>query len=312
MLQQTRVETVIPYFERWMRAFPSVSILADADEREVLKAWEGLGYYSRARNAHRTAKIVRERPSARFPDSAARLRELPGIGEYTSGAIASIAFGEPVPAVDGNVRRVLSRLFDLERPSGGTLRELATALVPEDRPGDWNEALMELGALVCTPRNPRCVSCPLSSDCGAFEAGTVSERPGPRSRGKVRAASFVSLVARDPAGRFFVTRRPAEGLLGGLWECPTVESDGDGARVVGGIAEDHGLRLAGGARTLPEVRHAFTHIRATYRPFVVDASGGSETEDSGWRTSEELDALPLPVAQQRIIAAARASAAHSP
>ena len=153
MLQQTRVETVVPYYARWMERFPTVAALAQADEQSVLKAWEGLGYYARARNLHRSARMVREKLRGDLPTSASSLRTLPGIGAYSAGAIASIAYGEVVPAVDGNARRVLSRLFDEDGTSDALLRRRAVELLDPDRPGDWNQALMELGATVCVPRS---------------------------------------------------------------------------------------------------------------------------------------------------------------
>ena len=161
MLQQTRVETVIPYYERWLRRFPGWEALADAGEDEVLRAWTGLGYYRRARNLHRAARVVRERFGGELPKEPAALKRLPGVGEYTAGAVASIAFGRAVPAVDGNVRRVLCRILDVAAPTAGRLREEAARLVDPGRPGDFNEALMELGATVCTPRAPGCGGCPV-------------------------------------------------------------------------------------------------------------------------------------------------------
>ena len=158
MLQQTRVETVKGYYVRWLERFPSVETLASAEEDEVLKAWEGLGYYRRARNLRRAALQLREVHGGVVPETYAALRELPGVGEYTAGAVASIAFGVVVPAVDGNVRRVLARLFDVETPRAPWLRSMATSLVDNERPGDWNQALMELGATQCTSRAPRCGS----------------------------------------------------------------------------------------------------------------------------------------------------------
>jgi A/G-specific adenine glycosylase len=305
MLQQTRVETVIPYFERWMETFPSVSDLATAGETEVLKAWEGLGYYARARNALKTARVVRERRAGVFPETAEELGALPGIGEYTSGAISSIAFGACVPAVDGNVRRVLSRLFDLEDASGREIRDHAAALVPADRPGDWNEALMELGATVCAPRTPDCDACPLSADCKALSAGTVDVRPAPRTRARTRAVTFVSLVALDERDRFFMARRRGGGLLAGLWEFPTAVLNGDEAGTMDRLAAAHGLRIVGSPHTLPDVRHTFTHLRATYRPMLTSAAEGSETEEAKWRSLDEAVSLPLPVAQRRILETAR-------
>jgi A/G-specific adenine glycosylase len=191
MLQQTRVETAIPYYYRWMERFPTVEVLADVDEESVLKAWEGLGYYSRARNLHRSARLVRERLGGVIPQDSRSLKTLPGIGEYTSGAIASIAYGEVVPAVDGNVRRVLSRLFDLEDPTDASLRKQAGELVDPDRPGDWNQALMELGATVCTLRSPRCSACPLTVECRALSEGTRELRPASKRRPRVRTVSSV-------------------------------------------------------------------------------------------------------------------------
>ena len=175
MLQQTRVETVVPYYRAWMDRFPTVEALAEADEDEVLRAWQGFGYYSRARRLREGARVVRERFGGCLPRSSLELRDLPGVGEYTAGAVASIAFGEVVPAVDGNVKRVLARLFDVPTPSPAELRALAADLVDPKRPGDFNQALMELGATVCTPRAPLCGECPLDSICLALERGTVND-----------------------------------------------------------------------------------------------------------------------------------------
>src|SRR5688572_31827881 len=161
MLQQTRVDAVVPYYRAWMERFPDVRALAAAPLDDVLKSWEGLGYYARARNLHRAALVVRDRMGGELPARASALRELPGFGEYTAGAVASIAFGEAVPAVDGNVRRVLARLYDEPEPTARWLRERAAALVDPARPGDFNQALMELGATVCRPRSPDCARCPL-------------------------------------------------------------------------------------------------------------------------------------------------------
>jgi len=180
MLQQTRVETVIPYYERWVRRFPGWDALAGAEEEEVLGEWTGLGYYRRARNLHRTARVVRERFGGALPEDSEALKRLPGVGEYTAGAVSSIAFGRVVPAVDGNVRRVLCRLFDLEAPTASRLREAAAGLVDPERPGDFNEAMMELGATVCTPRSPGCAGCPTSPP-GWPSASCATPRAPPSS-----------------------------------------------------------------------------------------------------------------------------------
>jgi A/G-specific adenine glycosylase len=195
MLQQTRVETVIPYYKRWLQRFPSMEALAAAREEDVLLAWQGLGYYSRARRLLGAARIIRERHGGRLPRAAEELRRLPGVGEYTAGAVASMAFGESVPAVDGNARRVLARLYDLPDPRPGELRELAGALVDPHRPGDSNQALMELGATVCLPRSPLCPSCPVEELCMAKARGTVGERPPRRARRPVPEVEMAVVVA---------------------------------------------------------------------------------------------------------------------
>ena len=341
MLQQTRVETAIPYYRRWMERFPTVEALADGDEETVLKAWEGLGYYSRARNLRRSALIVRERLGGVLPQDSRSLKKLPGIGEYSAGAIASIAYGEVVPAVDGNVRRVLSRLFDLADPTDVSLRTLAGELVDPDRPGDWNQALMELGATICTPRAPRCEACPLTGDCRALAEGTQELRPTSKRRPLKRTVSYAVLVARNPAGELLMVRRPPDGLLGGLWEFPAVEigvedpppedhSPMGGAPRVGSPLYDRcrarlenlGVQLSAPTfrfRVLPEVRHTFTHLKAVYHPMLVvgarsggakairsngpvpDEHEGDHNSEHQWVLPDQADQLPLPVAQRRIL-----------
>ncbi len=283
MLQQTRVDTVVPYYERWMRRFPDVEAVADAALDEVLLLWEGLGYYRRARHLHRAARVVRERHGGALPGSYGALRALPGVGEYTAGAVASIAFGEVVPAVDGNARRVLSRLFDLADPRPAELRELAARLVDPRRPGDWNQAVMELGATVCVPRTPRCGICPVAMWCRALEHGRVAQRPAPPRRARVRAADFAAL-ALVRAGQVLLVRRPAEGLLGGMWSLPVVKiaaggsaldvvrASGDGVGGDGGAAVEVGGE-GGTCIALEPVRHRFTHLDATYRPVLVRLGG---------------------------------------
>ena len=253
MLQQTRAGTVVPYYRRWMRRFPDVDALADADLEEVLRVWRGLGYYARARNAHRCARRVRDEWGGVFPRSAAELGTLPGIGPYTAAAVASIAFGEAVPAVDGNVRRVVARLFDLPDPSPAKARDLAGSLMDTARPGDFNEAMMELGATVCTPRSPSCGACPVAAGCRALAAGTVAERPARRTRRAGPTRTWDVRVAVSPRGRTLVVRRPPDGLLGGMWEFPAVEVDGGG-----GAGERRGgwggAWAAGGRETPPAGR----------------------------------------------------------
>lgn len=279
MCQQTRVETAVPYFERWMARFPTVDALAEAPIDDVLHAWAGLGYYRRAHNLHRAARVVRERHGGRIPGDPEALRRLPGVGDYTAGAIASIAFGLPEPAVDGNVRRVLSRLHDLPDPGAAELRRLAAELVPAERPGDFNQALMELGATVCTPRSPRCDRCPIASYCRARAAGTQTERPRPKPSKAIPEDDVGTAIVLAPDGALLLVRRPEDGLLGGLWEFPgeavaAGETPEDAARraavrVLGEAAASvPGPAPLGPATPLGAVVHTFSHRRITYHAFL--------------------------------------------
>lgn len=307
MLQQTRVETVRGYYEPWLERFPDVDTLADATEDDVLKAWEGLGYYRRARNLQAAARVVRDRPEG-FPATSRELRDLPGVGEYTAGAVASIAFGEAVPAVDGNVRRVLARWFDEPEPAPSWLRERAAALVDAERPGDWNQALMELGATVCTPRAPRCPECPVRSSCAARAAGTQEERPVAVRKAPPRTAEIL-LGVFEREGRVLLVRRPEDGLLGGMWALPEAEmldSPGDvGATdaLLGALTASVEVAASGAARPLEPVRHRFTHLDATYRPWVVpvDAEPAPDAPDRAWVSPHDAGGLAVPVAQRKVL-----------
>lgn len=294
MLQQTRVDTVVPYYERWMQSFPTVDALASATQDDVLKHWEGLGYYSRARNLHGAAIMVRERFEGVVPQTRAELRMLPGVGTYTSGAIASIAFGERVPAVDGNVRRILARLCDEPSPSPSYLERHAGVLLDPERPGDFNQALMDLGATVCTPRQPDCDACPWAGMCRAKARGTVDLRPLRKTRPRVpeivhRVTVFLC-APLDGDAAVLLRRRPEDGLLGGLWECPT-------AVVEGGASDD----AESGSQPLPTVLHRYSHFRAEYRPSLVHVRERTSVEGMTWFTLKELTAVALPVAQRRIL-----------
>ena len=234
MLQQTRVATVIPYWERWMTKFPTVSALADAPLDDVLAAWAGLGYYSRARNLHAGARAVDAQFGGALPSCAAELREVPGIGPYTAGAIASIAFGERAPLVDGNVARVLARVFaiehDIKSTAGGkalwaAAGELMQALPAGAAPGALNQGLMELGATICAATQPRCLVCPVVGECAAAKAGRQDELPVVAARKKESELPILArtLVWIEAAGMLVLARRAPEGLFGGLWELPSLE-----------------------------------------------------------------------------------------
>lgn len=235
MLQQTRVETVLPYFLRWLERFPDVAAVAAASQEEVLKAWEGLGYYSRARNLHRAAREMMARHGGEVPGNLAELLALPGIGRYTAGAIASIAHGLPAPIVDGNVGRVLGRLFAMQTPIRSTpgqsfLWEAATMLVNRGPPRAVNEGLMELGALVCLPRSPNCAGCPLGAHCAAFHSGAPERYPPPLPRRVRPVRKGVMILLSDARGRILLRKRPPDGLWGGLWEPPWLELQGKQSR----------------------------------------------------------------------------------
>lgn len=330
MLQQTRVETVISYYEAWLERFPDLDALAEADEDSVLKAWEGLGYYRRARNLHAAARMVREKWRGEMPTTEAALRGLPGVGEYTAGAVASIAFGEAVPAVDGNVRRVLARLYDEPKPTARWLRETAAELVHPKRAGDWNQALMELGATVCTPRGPSCGVCPVAPWCAARAAGTVDERPAPVTRRTARKAVIALVVLRAPGGEVLLERRDEGGVLAGMWALPEQETDGVDRteRAARELAADlltggHlGLEGSDGAgrvalEPLPSVRHRFTHIDATYVPWLLEVeslcgedrvpgtNAGAQRisgREIRWAGPAHRSELAIPVAQRAVLA----------
>ena len=306
MLQQTRVAAAVPYYERWIERFPTLDHLADADIDDVLKAWEGLGYYSRARNLHAAARMVRERHAGRMPASADGLRALPGIGDYTAGAIASIVYGHAEPAVDGNVRRVMARLLD-RNIEGKALQAATAALVPDTRPGDFNQALMELGATICTPRSPDCRACPVSRHCLAHQNGTQFERPAPKKKPDVPVIAVGAAVLRDRRGRLLLTRRPDTGLLAGMWELPSrAAMDGaapedaalDAARAATG-SEDVALRSD---EPTALVRHAFSHRTEVYHAFDIEFSGTVRaTQRRAWYEAARRDEFALPRAQQRLL-----------
>ena len=309
MLQQTRVETVRGYFERWLERFPTVESLADAELDEVMKSWEGLGYYSRARNFHRAVREVVSRYDGRVPDDPGAFRELPGVGRYTAGAVMSIAFGHEEPVVDGNVRRVLARLLDDPSPTEQRLWQIAGRLAKGPRPGDLNQALMELGAMVCTPRSPRCERCPVADRCAARTAGTQGERPARRRRGPLPHEHRVAAVI-DEAGLVLVGRRREEERLGGMWEFPgglmnEGEPPGEALRRV--LLACLGIHAEAGER-LPVVAHAFTHVRVTYHPLRARLAAGTPRvgayTELRWVSADGLRGLALPRAQQRIAARA--------
>jgi len=318
MLQQTRVDTVRPYFARFVARFPSPASLAAADDDALLKHWEGLGYYGRARHLRQAAREVVARHGGELPRSVAALTALPGIGPYTAAAVASIAFGERVAVLDGNVKRVLARLFALDDciDDPATERELwrlAQTLVPPRGPGDFNQAMMELGARVCTPRAPACMACPVASECRAHAEGREAELPVRKPKAATPLHEIVTaVIERD--GCFLVGRRPHGGMLGGLWEFP-------GGKVEKG--EDHALALARECREelgvevcagglVACVRHAYTHFRIVMSVYRCAITAGEPAAlahtELRWVSPEAFDTLAFPKANHKFLPLLRGDA----
>lgn len=294
MLQQTRAETVRGYYARFLAAFPTVYDLASAPEDRVLKLWEGLGYYSRARNLQAAARMIAEDYGGKLPDTRAELLKLPGVGEYVSGAIASIAFGLREPALDGNQARVLTRIWDYSDllRSPAQLYERALSWVPEDRPGDYNQALMGLGALICLPRSPRCDQCPVRSFCRSCQNGTQLQRPvKPEKRSPKTISVQVALVC-DANG--LLMRRRGEGLLAGMWEYPNAEGAHSRAEL------EEMLREAGAdvryRKRLQAHRHVFTHRIWQLQGWLFDLRAVNSDGDLRYIPWAEFEQLVIPSA----------------
>lgn len=312
MLQQTQVKTVLEYYEPFLERFPSLEALAAADEDEVLAAWKGLGYYRRARNLHACAKAVVSDLEGVLPRRFSELRRLKGIGDYTAAAVASIAFGEAKGVVDGNVLRVMARFLSIAEPIDDAkvkraIQEAVDHAISPERPGDFNQALMELGATVCTPQRPDCEICPLQAACQAFSKGMASRLPVRKRRGKVHLSHrIVGVVER--AGRLLVTKRPAEGLLGGMWEFLNLEADSAGAtqdRLLSQVraltgGDDFVCHRAG------QVSHRFSHLEWQIDVYYVRVPAdngdedGPEHEDVEWVPREKIHELALPRVMQKV------------
>ena len=312
MLQQTRVSAALPYYERFLAALPDIPALAACEEEKLHKLWEGLGYYSRVRNLQKAAKIVCEQYGGELPADYDALRALPGIGDYTAGAIASISFGLPVPAVDGNVLRVFSRLYnDDSLITDPKVKRAFTARVMEHQPpaapGDYNQALMELGALVCVPNGaPLCEQCPLAHLCQARAAGTALSLPR-KAAPKARRIEPVTLaVVRSPAG-VLLQQRPEKGLLAGLWEFPHVEGELDEAAAAAQLAEWHVTPLRW--EKILHAKHEFTHLRWRMTGYLLTAAGEGEP-DWLWADAAARQQRAIPSAFQVFTAALDGSTAE--
>ncbi len=317
MLQQTRVEAVLPYYQGFMDRFPTVRALAEATLDEVLQVWEGMGYYARARNLHRAAQLVVDRHSGRLPTDRQQLTALPGIGDYTASALLSIAFGFDELALEGNLRRVLGRLYELKldprSPAGEReLRKLGQTMLPAGRASQFNQALMDLGATICTPRSPRCDQCPLQADCLAYRHGTQTDFPARTLRTPLPVRQAVAAIW-ESGGRVLLRRQPPDGLLGGLWTFPggflqEAESPVDGLRRL--LAQQFEARLVDQS-ALPEMQHSFSHFKLILHPFRCQITAGSrrirEAADARWVELERLHEYPMGNLDRRLASQTLAS-----
>ncbi|MFQ5972925.1 MAG: A/G-specific adenine glycosylase [Alphaproteobacteria bacterium] len=299
MLQQTTVAAVGPYFRAFISRWPDVHALAAAGLDEVLTAWAGLGYYARARNLHRCAGVVSKDHGGVFPESVAELRRLPGIGPYTAAAIAAIAYDRSEPVVDGNVERVLARLFAVEEPlpgAKGRLAALAAELTPRRRPGDYAQALMDLGATVCTPRQPRCGVCPLAGACVGRRRGLAAALPARAARADRPTRHGTAYWAVRADGAVLLRRRPERGLLGGMMEVPSSDWLAGDVRPAA-----RGAPFAAQWRSLPgTVRHSFSHFHLELR--VVSAIAPPEAAPQGvWVLPDRLSGYALPSVMRKVV-----------
>ena len=303
MLQQTRVETVIPYFQRWMDRFPSVFELAAAPQQDVLNLWEGLGYYARARNLHLAAHVIVDEHAGQLPREVQALQTLPGIGRYTAAAIASIAFGQDEAALDGNIRRVLSRVFNVAEPARSTagerlLWQLAEDNLPSGFAGEYNQAIMDLGAAICMPTSPDCSNCPVVDLCLARELGIEEQRPVKTQKTPIPHHTVAAAVIRRN-GQVFIAQRPEKGLLGGMWEFPggkTEPGENLEACLKREICEELGVDIKVGD-PFGIYEHVFTHFKITLHAFECLLTEGIpiayEHKDIRWIKPMELTDFPM-------------------
>ncbi|CAK8712058.1 MAG: A/G-specific DNA-adenine glycosylase [Candidatus Electronema aureum] len=314
MGQQTQMERVVVYFQSWIQQFPDIRALAAASEQEIFKAWEGLGYYSRARNLRKTAELLVRDHHGELPNEEAALLALPGIGPYTAAAILSIAFNQPVPLLDANVERVLCRVEDIDSPPKQSvtrkqLLQLCAELLPPNEPRNFNQALMELGALICTPKNPTCAACPVRECCRAFAAGTVNQRPVlVKKPDKINIIMACGIIEQD--GRFYIQQRREEDVWGGLWEFPggrLKEGETPEQAAAREIAEETEFRVIH-LRPFTTVVHHYTKHRVTLHSFFCNLQNEQSTEpvlhaasQFRWVNQKELDSFAFPSGHRQLI-----------
>jgi A/G-specific adenine glycosylase len=318
MLQQTQVKTVIPYWERWMRELPTLEAAAKASSAEIHKLWEGLGYYTRVRNLQKAAQTILERHAGVFPETFEAVLELPGIGRYTAGAICSIAFNQPKPILDGNVVRVLTRIFGIadnprEKKTNAELWQLAGALVSEAaklgagervvRPSSaLNQSLMELGALICTPRLPQCLICPARSLCQAFKGNLTTELPNLGKREAATARRFVAFVV-EHNGKFLVRQRPENTVNGHLWEFPNVEVDGQPVQEAALAKKLLGITPVK-LESLTTLKHSITRYRITLNAFAFKVTERPVAAEGVWKSPAQMRRLAFTAAHKKLVSLA--------
>ncbi len=299
MLQQTQVKTMLPYFERWMRQIPTIEALDRTPEDQVLLLWQGLGYYNRARQLKKAARVLVEKYGGRIPDDPAAILEIPGIGPYSAGAILSLAYNRKITAVDGNILRVFSRLFLVEDPidlppAKEKIRLLEEALLPDDRPGEFIEALMELGALICAPKNPACGSCPVQGHCAAFKAGRAEDLPRRSKRKEIRKVEACAVIL-ERSGRYYLVRRPLGGIMGGFWEFP--EWKGGENLLSKHLGQKTVFNFAA------SIKRHYTRFAETLRVYRAKSGRAKPYRhdwESRWVSRSELERYPLTSAHSKI------------
>ncbi|WLR42675.1 A/G-specific adenine glycosylase [Bacillus carboniphilus] len=309
MLQQTRVDTVIPYFENFITKFPTIQALAEAEEQEVLKAWEGLGYYSRARNLHSAVQEVQEHYGGVVPNNVKELERLKGVGPYTKGAILSIAYNIPEPAVDGNVMRVLSRIFSIwddiaKVKTRKQFEELVSVIISKEYPSEFNQALMELGAMVCTPTSPACLLCPVREQCHAFYENVQHELPVKTKKKATKQVQMAAALLYDRQGYYYIHQRPSKGLLANLWEFPNVQLKEEPSftykkQLENFICDEYSVEITL-TPLLGTIQHVFSHLTWNISVYSAEVIGSSNMKGLIKVSEEQLKAYAFPVSHQKI------------
>lgn len=304
MLQQTRVDTVIPYYNRFIEKYPTAQALAYAPEEELLKMWEGLGYYSRVRNLQAGVREVVETYGGRVPDNRVDISKLKGVGPYTAGAVLSIAYGKPEHAVDGNVMRVLSRVLNIDADialpkTKKIFEEAVMMLIDSDETSAFNQGLMELGALICTPTSPKCLLCPVREFCTAFHEGDPSSLPVKTKKTKTKTLELDVYVVRDNEGRYLLEKRAEDGLLASMWQFPFVERGSD---TLGQLRTQYALQTEEVTIPLMTFKHVFSHLVWQMDSYIVDVlEVGQLPPNAQFFTKEEIAFLPMPVPMLKIL-----------